>query len=139
MNFNFFQGRYGWDRLSTFLVVLSLPFFMSKYTMILGIVLLVYALGRALSKDVISRGNEAMRFESKIRSISGSAAGSRRYSGKKQGIKGSFNNFKKSMEEKKKYKITACPKCGQKLRLPRGKGKIVVTCKKCGYDFKMKT
>lgn len=47
--------------------------------------------------------------------------------------------FTKWYNEKKNYKIVSCPKCGQKLRLPRGKGKIVVTCKKCSFEFKLKT
>ncbi len=50
-----------------------------------------------------------------------------------------FSNFKRWFNEKKNYKIVKCPKCGQKLRLPRGKGKITVTCKRCFYEFKMKS
>ena len=37
------------------------------------------------------------------------------------------------------YKTFTCPKCKQKLRVPRGKGKIIITCSKCGEKFKKKT
>ena len=32
-----------------------------------------------------------------------------------------------------------CPKCHQKVRVPRGKGKIQITCPKCGEKFIKKT
>ncbi len=66
-----------------------------------------------------------------------------------------FNNVKKNMElingkfkkynpmenlkGRRKYIITACPRCSQKLRLPKGKGKIIVTCSKCCSEFRLKT
>ena len=37
------------------------------------------------------------------------------------------------------YKIFKCPKCGQKLRVPRHKGKIAIHCRKCGEEFIRKT
>ena len=32
-----------------------------------------------------------------------------------------------------------CPGCGQPLRAPKGKGKISVTCRRCGATFEKKT
>ena len=32
-----------------------------------------------------------------------------------------------------------CPSCGQTLRVPRGKGKISITCRNCGTTFQEKT
>ncbi len=37
------------------------------------------------------------------------------------------------------YKIYKCPKCRQKLRVPRGKGKIRISCRRCQYEFIRKT
>lgn len=44
-----------------------------------------------------------------------------------------------SREERKKYKVFICPTCKQKLRVPRGKGKISISCPKCGTNFIKKT
>ena len=32
-----------------------------------------------------------------------------------------------------------CPNCGQKCRVPKGKGMIAITCPRCGQDFIKKT
>ncbi len=33
------------------------------------------------------------------------------------------------------YHHFACPACGQKLRVPRGRGKVMVTCPRCARTF----
>lgn len=43
--------------------------------------------------------------------------------------------FSRRLRDLKDYHYYTCPKCGQKLRVPRGKGKIEVTCPKCGHKF----
>ena len=35
--------------------------------------------------------------------------------------------------------VFVCPTCKQKLRVPRGKGKISITCPKCATSFIKKT
>lgn len=37
--------------------------------------------------------------------------------------------------EHKNYVHLACPSCGQKVRIPRGKGKVRITCPKCHTRF----
>ena len=44
-----------------------------------------------------------------------------------------------SREERRTYKVFICPTCKQKLRVPRGKGKISISCPKCGTSFIKKT
>lgn len=38
-----------------------------------------------------------------------------------------------------KHKYVKCRTCGQTLRLPKGKGKLNITCPKCGAKFARKT
>ena len=44
-----------------------------------------------------------------------------------------------SWSEIRQYKYFLCPQCAQRLRVPRGKGKIRVTCTHCGNVFEMKS
>lgn len=37
------------------------------------------------------------------------------------------------------YKYFECPKCAQKIRVPKGHGKIEITCPKCGEKFIKRT
>ena len=37
------------------------------------------------------------------------------------------------------YSVVNCPKCNSRLRVPKGKGKIKVTCTKCKTDFQLDT
>jgi hypothetical protein len=37
------------------------------------------------------------------------------------------------------HRIFKCPQCKQALRVPRGKGKILITCQNCGHKFEKKT
>lgn len=39
----------------------------------------------------------------------------------------------------KDYRFYRCERCGQRLRVPKGKGSVKVTCPKCGTSFKAKS
>lgn len=49
-----------------------------------------------------------------------------------RGRKGAF-------EELQTYKHFKCPQCGKKVRIPRGKGRIAITCPGCHISFIKKT
>lgn len=38
-------------------------------------------------------------------------------------------------QQRKVYRFFTCPQCSQKLRVPKNKGKVRITCTKCGHSF----
>lgn len=44
-------------------------------------------------------------------------------------------NAKKHWAQRKEYRFYKCPGCGQKVRVPRGRGRIAITCPKCRKEF----
>ena len=48
-------------------------------------------------------------------------------------------NPKAALAEHKAYKHAACPSCKQRVRVPRGKGKLRVTCPACHTKFEVKS
>lgn len=47
--------------------------------------------------------------------------------------------FRRSVHGDKDHRYFKCPNCHQPLRVPRGKGKIQVTCRACGAQFEEKS
>jgi len=37
------------------------------------------------------------------------------------------------------YKVVSCPSCEARLRVPRAKGKLKITCPKCKHGFSLDT
>jgi len=99
---NFFNESYGIDLFSLFLILVSSILNLFSITRLLAGVILFYALYRVFSRNVEKREQEHRKF----------CMYANRF----------LSNFKRWFNEKKNYKIVKCPKCGQKLRLPRGKG-----------------
>lgn len=123
------KGTYGWDTFSKVLFLIGILFLPYKYTFLAGIVIMVYAFVRTLSKNFDKRYREEAAFQNWLRSVQYSF----------QNLKTKHQNWVYERKEKKKFVIVTCPECSQKLRLPRHKGNIVVTCRKCSHEFKIKT
>ena len=121
--YRFMQGRYGNDQLNRFLMVLVLvcvvfSLFGLKMLYVLGIALLVYAYFRMFSKNIYKRSQENsvyLKYEYKVRQW--------------------FATLKRDMNQRKTHHIYRCPSCRQKIRIPKGKGKIEIRCPKCGQTF----
>ena len=48
-------------------------------------------------------------------------------------------HLRRTIYRDKEHCYFKCPHCGQQLRVPRGKGKITVTCRSCGASFEEKS
>ncbi|MBD7913204.1 MULTISPECIES: hypothetical protein [Clostridium] len=139
---NIFYGTYGFDFLSIFLLILSTFFNFDRYPRIVSVLLIIIVIYRAFSKNIYKRSSELSKFISIINKVLGKFGKGIPYNLPRIGLEGipaGFGQIKYNISQKRKFKIVKCPNCSQKLRLPRGQKKIIVTCKKCSHEFKMKT
>ena len=115
----FMYGRYGVDALSMNIIIfgfiLSLASPYIKIPPIISMLIFVYAYYRVLSKDINKRYMENEKFLKIVEPITSR-----------------FRSLKNKVNNRKNYKYYTCKKCKQKIRVPKGKGKIRVTCPKCG-------
>ena len=124
----FMQGRYGVDSLSRFLSVLLLAFIAVglfvriPFSGMITFAILVILYWRMFSRDIPKRYEENQKFL-QIRDK----------------LLGRFSSFSSNMSQLKDYHIYKCPRCNQKIRIPRGKGHIMVRCPSCGYEFHKKS
>ena len=120
----FMNGRYGVDQLSRLYLVLTLVLLvLSMFTRIplfygLAIVLLVYMYYRMFSKNTPKM-----------------YAQNQKYLNMRYQLVVKWNNARKHFAQRKEYHFYRCPQCHQKVRVPRGKGKIGITCPKCRHEF----
>ena len=124
----FMQGRYGVDSLSRFLSVLLLVFIALglfvriPFSGMITFAILVILYWRMFSRDIPKRYEENQKFL-QIRDK----------------LLGRFSSFGSNMSQFKDYHIYKCPRCNQKIRIPRGKGHIMVRCPRCGFEFHKKS
>lgn len=124
---NFMAGRYGGDQLNIALILLYLILaIVAQITQlwviwIVEILLLVYCFFRILSRNVEKRYQENQKFLKLWNPI-------------KQWLLGI-----KIRVCDKTHRYYHCPKCKNTLRVPRGKGKICITCPVCKTEFIKKT
>jgi len=119
----FMYGRYGMDRFNQILMMftficLIISFFGGGIFYILATAAMVYAYFRMFSRNIGRRSMENewyLKQERKVRNF--------------------FLKEKKAWGQRKIYHIYKCPNCKQKIRVPRGKGRIAISCKKCGNEF----
>lgn len=128
---HFMQGRYGAygsDLLNRFLLGIAVVFMLLSlvtrwdllYLLALGA--LVYSYFRMFSKNYTKRYAENQGFMKLT-----------------AGIRGFIGKEKNIMSQRKTHHIYKCPGCSQKIRVPRGKGKIAVRCPKCSTEFVKKS
>ena len=158
---DFMKDRYGVDDLSlaigTVGVVLALvgSIFSIRAVSLIALVVLLLDLARAFSKNFDARQRENDAFRAAMAKLpvvgekfGGAAAGAGASSarsrssrpGAKQGSKPRANmdevrrnarTAKKMWKDRKTKAFLKCPNCGQTLSVPKGKGRLIVTCPKC--------
>ncbi len=120
----FMQGRYGGDELSRFLLIVAVVIMVLQLLtrgVIFGVLvwaIFIFIYMRMFSRNYGKRQQENQRFLTA------------RYK-----LKTKWYQFKKDMIQRKDYHIYKCPQCSQKIRIPRGKGKIAIRCPKCYTEF----
>ena len=139
---NFLHGTYGIDILTLVLLVLASFLNLFDFTSIFGMLLTIYAIYRAFSKKIYKRRNELnifISYSNKFLSRFNKSLPSNLPIYDLNNLTVIFESLKYKFNQSRQYKIVKCPDCKQKLRLPRGKGNLVVTCKKCGRKFDLRT
>lgn len=120
----FMMGRYGMDEFSKFLMIVWLVlwgidlFVNSGILSLLSLGLLVYMYYRMFSRNIQKRYQENVK-----------------YLNIKNMIVSKLRSEKSIMKQRKTHHIYKCPTCKQKIRIPRGKGRICITCPKCKTEF----
>lgn len=126
--YRFMAGRYGADQFSRFLSFLALALIVlnlilrSSFLWLMGLVALVLVYVRMFSRNLEKRRRE-----------------NERYLQLKNRLTGGVRNWVDRQKQRQDYVFFRCPSCRAMLRVPRGKGKIRVTCRKCGNAFERKT
>ena len=116
----FMAGRYGTDRLNMVMLcagliasILSMMIPVQPLNLILwalSYILMILAIWRSLSRNTYRRYQENRKF---------------------------LQIFDRLRDRQHRY--FDCPKCRQMVRVPRGKGKIAITCPRCREKFVKKT
>ena len=120
-------GRYGTDQLNLALIVLYvLLYVVSLFTGLillywLAMVLVFLTLFRTLSRNLSQRRAENAKFLRLFSPVT------------------RWLRLRRTIRRDKEHRYFECPGCGQQLRVPRGKGKITVTCRGCGASFQEKS
>lgn len=121
----FFAGRNGVDELSKATlwtsVILALVScvvpvkWLSSLLYCVSLVGLFYSYYRMLSKKLAQRQSENRAFLNRKRIL------------------------RQQWDQRKTHRFYRCPKCRTTLRVPKGKGKISITCRSCGEKLIRKT
>ena len=120
---NFMQrlmyGRYGGDQLSVFLIALYLLLYLlssllhSSILSLLSTLVAAWCIYRMFSRRIDRRRAENAKFMT----VAGPAI--------------RWFKLRRTIHRDKEHRYFKCPNCGQMLSVPKGKGKIRVTCPKC--------
>ena len=124
----FMYGRYGVDSFGKFTIWGSLILMLIAGWTHRGILSwlawagIIYSYFRMFSKNISKRYAE-----------------NQKYLKMTAGIRRRLASWKSQLAQRKIYHIYRCPGCKQKIRVPRGRGKIEIRCPKCNTRFVKKS
>ena len=124
----FMAGRYGSDQLNRFLSFLALAllvlnlFFRGALLWVLAVAALLLCYVRMFSRNLDKRRAENARYLRLRYKITGAVRG-----------------WMDRQKQRRDYRFFRCPSCHTLLRVPKNKGKLLLTCRKCGNRFERKT
>ena len=122
------QGRYGADQMGQMLSAVSMVFLIislfsrNQAWFLLALIGIVYNYFRMFSKNISKRYAENQKYLTMT-----------------AGIRRKIASWKSQLAQRKIYHIYRCPGCKQKIRVPRGRGKIEIRCPKCNTRFVKKS
>ena len=124
----FMVGRNGNDRLNLFLLPCGLVFLvvgsllkgkaLGTLFSVLAVASIAFFYFRLLSKNIYKRRAENEKFITLQNKVTAR-----------------MRVLKERWVQRKDYKFFTCPSCHAALRVPRGRGKIQIVCRKCGTTF----
>jgi hypothetical protein len=124
----FMAGRYGTDSLNKLLSAVSIILLLlSMFTGMLilyalAMLFLAYAMFRSFSRDTYKRSRE-----------------NQIYWQARQKVFSKFPSVKTQFRQRKTHRFYKCKSCRATLRVPKGRGRMVITCPKCHASFESKT
>jgi predicted RNA-binding Zn-ribbon protein involved in translation (DUF1610 family) len=126
----FMQGRYGVDDFSRFTIGVAFACIILAMVLglfgvpavslldTIGLAVIIYTYFRIFSRNTQKRYQENQKYLEKTAKL-----------------RARFHKEMNLMKQRKTNHIYTCPGCGQKIRIPRGKGKIEISCPKCHTKF----
>ena len=140
MNFfrNFMKGRYGSDQLNFALLIIYLIACMIvsvvriSWLNIPAFAIIVIVFFRMFSRNIYKRQNENTKFLQIMWEIKNGTRESAANRAARRDAKKAGRDAKRAMKADKEHKYFKCKNCGAISRVPRGKGRIEITCPKCG-------
>ena len=120
-------GRYGVDQLGRAMLIFALvlcvlslfvPRRLSGIIYYISLILIILMYIRMFSKNIQKRYQE-----------------NNKYLSLKASFLRKFQREKDIFSQRRFYHFYRCPRCRQRIRIPRGKGRIEIRCPKCSQTF----
>lgn len=120
-------GRYGVDQLGRSMLIFALvlcvlslfvPRRLSGIIYYISLILIILMYIRMFSKNIQKRYQE-----------------NNKYLNLKASFLRKFQREKEIFSQRRFYHFYRCPRCRQRIRIPRGKGRIEIRCPKCSQTF----